>query len=401
MTIKSIFKPQLSVSILAFLSALYLAVVQNTTFFKAVFTALNKTGHGNLLFETAIFVSLLLLFFLLLLLLASIKPIFKPVLMIILIAASVISFFMDTYGVVIDTAMIQNLLETDVKEATELFNPQVFLHIFLLGVLPAAWVYRTEIQYQPFLAELFRRLLIVGITVGLLGGTVFLYYKDFSFVLRNNHSLRYLINPNYPVYSLVKYIKGVSQPEVTQVSDLGTDAKEKKSWQSRGKKSIIVVVVGETARAKNFALDGYARETNPRLSKEDIINFPNTHSCGTATASSLPCMFSDLKQSHFSNAESKQKENLLDVLVHAGISVLWKDNNSGCKGVCKRVITENTEILDIPGLCSGRECFDEVMLQGLQAYFDKVKNDTVIVLHQKGSPRPSLLQTLSGKIQGL
>jgi lipid A ethanolaminephosphotransferase len=79
----------------------------------------------------------------------------------------------------------------------------------------------------------------------------------------------------------------------------------------------------------------------------------------------------------------------LDVLAHAGISVLWKDNNSGCKGVCQRVTTENTEILNVKGLCADGECFDEVMLRGLQDYFDKLKNDTVIILHQKGSHGPA------------
>lgn len=389
MIIQSIFKPKLSASILAFASALYLTVVQNTAFFKAAFVAINKSGHGNFPFETAIYVSLTLLFFLLLSLFASIKPLFKPLLMLILVVAAVVSFFMDTYGVVIDVSMIQNLMETDVNEAVELFNLKLFLHIFFLGVLPAIWVYRTEIQYQPLLSEILRRLLIIGIAAVLLGGTIFTYYKDFSFVLRNNHSLRYLINPNYPVYSFVKYLKGSMQTQTVQVNALGVDANQNKSWQTRGKKSIVVIVVGETARAENFSLDGYSRATNPRLSKEDIINFPNTYSCGTATAASLPCMFSNLKQSHFSDSDAKQSENLLDVLAHAGINILWKDNNSGCKGVCQRVVTENTEILKIPDLCAGGECFDEVMLLGLQSYFDKLTNNTVIVLHQKGSHGPA------------
>lgn len=230
---------------------------------------------------------------------------------------------------------------------------------------------------------------MIGVAALLLGGTIFTYYKDFSFVLRNNHSLRYLINPNYPVYSFVKYLKGSMQTEAVQVAALGSDANQNKTWQARGKKSIVVIVVGETARAENFALNGYARPTNPRLSQEDIINFPNTHSCGTATAASLPCMFSNLKQSHFSDSDAKQNENLLDVLAHAGVNILWKDNNSGCKGVCQRVATENTEILKIPGLCKEGECFDEVMLQGLQSYFDKIENNAVIVLHQKGSHGPA------------
>lgn len=388
MTIKALLNTKLTVPVLALISALYLTIVQNTTFFKAVFTVLDKSGHGNIPFEVAVFISLALLFFLFLLL-ASFRLLFKPLLVLIMVLSAVISFFMNTYGVVIDADMIRNLMETDVKEATELFNLKVFLYIFFLGVLPAIWVYRCEIQYQPFVTELSRRVLYIGITAILLAGTVFIYYKDFSFVLRNNHSLRYLINPNYPIYSLFKYIKGQTKSQVVSVSGLGVDAKERLSWQSRGKKSIVVIVIGETARAENFSLNGYGRDTNPRLSQEDIIYFPNTHSCGTATAVSLPCMFSNLKRSHYSDGDAKQSENLMDVLQHTGLSVLWKDNNSGCKGICERVPTENTEILKVPNLCKDGECYDEVMLLGLQDYFDKLTNDAVIVLHQKGSHGPA------------
>jgi len=309
--------------------------------------------------------------------------------MAILVVAAAISFFMDTYGVVIDDSMIQNLMETDFDEAAELFNVKLVLQILLLGILPAFWVYRTEIQYRPFFSELLQRLLVIGIAGLLLAGTIFTYYKDFSFVLRNNHSLRYLINPNYPVYSFVRYLNNSTGVEDIKVNGLGIDARENKAWQTRGKKSILVIVVGETARAENFSLNGYTQATNPRLGKEAVINFPSTHSCGTATAVSLPCMFSNLKQSHFSDAEAKQNENLLDVLAHAGVSVLWRDNNSGCKNVCQRVPTENTETLNIPGLCVDGECFDEVMLQGLQDHFDKFQNNAVIVLHQKGSHGPA------------
>ncbi len=389
MTIKSLLKPKFSAPILALVSAVFLATIHNTVFFKAAFAAVNKSAAGNLPFQAAIFICLVLLFFLLLSVIASIKWLFKPLLMILLVIAAVVSFFMTTYGVIIDDSMIQNLMQTDFNEAFELFNIQLFLHVLCLGILPAAWVYKTDIQYRPFWPEVLRRLLVIGIAGALLAGTVFMFYKDFSFVLRNNHSLRYLINPNYPMYSFVKYLKGSTQTQVVNVKPLGVDAKQNKDWQTRGKKSIVVVVVGETARAANFSLNGYARQTNPRLSQEAIINFPDTHSCGTATAASLPCMFSNLKQSHFSDSEAKQTENLLDVLAHAGISVLWKDNNSGCKSVCLRMATENTETLKVPDLCTSSECFDEVMLQGLQRYFDQLKNDAVIVLHQKGSHGPA------------
>ncbi|MGV8455657.1 sulfatase-like hydrolase/transferase, partial [Pseudomonas aeruginosa] len=70
------------------------------------------------------------------------------------------------------------------------------------------------------------------------------------------------------------------------------DARQAPAALQRQKKSLLVFVVGETARADHFSLNGYARETNPELSKQDIVNFTQVRSCGTSTAVSVPCMFS-------------------------------------------------------------------------------------------------------------
>jgi lipid A ethanolaminephosphotransferase len=100
-------------------------------------------------------------------------------------------------------------------------------------------------------------------------------------------------------------------------------------------------------------------------------------------------MFSDFGRNDYSDSKAKHYENLLDVLTHAGINVLWRDNNSGCKGVCERVPTEMMEKLTIPAFCNDTECFDEVLLHGLQEKIDSFNNDGVIVLHQKGNHGPA------------
>jgi lipid A ethanolaminephosphotransferase len=153
--------------------------------------------------------------------------------------------------------------------------------------------------------------------------------------------------------------------------------------------SVAILVLGETARADNFSLNGYYRDTNPMLSREDVISFSNFYSCGTSTAVSVPCMFSHFGEKGYSESKARQSENLLDVLTHAGIRVLWRDNNSGCKGVCGRVEFENMENLNKTEFCSESGCFDEIMLQGLQSYLDNLDQDAFIVLHQKGSHGPA------------
>jgi lipid A ethanolaminephosphotransferase len=157
----------------------------------------------------------------------------------------------------------------------------------------------------------------------------------------------------------------------------------------RGKKTITILVLGETARAENFSLNGYYRDTNPLLSKQDIISFSNFYACGTSTAVSLPCMFSHLGRAKYSESKARESENLLDVLAHAGVRVWWRDNNSGCKGVCDRIETENMAKLKHKDFCGDSGCYDEILLQGLQEYADNLESDAFIVLHLKGSHGPA------------
>jgi lipid A ethanolaminephosphotransferase len=389
-TLKNLLSPSLSAPALGFLCSLYLVLAGNYSFFKAVSAALytgESVGTSGLLIAW-VFSCILLLFFLIFQVIGSLKPVFKPFLILVLVLASVISYFMDNLGIVIDSVMVQNVFETDLDEALELLNARFLLHIFVFGALPGLLVYRTRIVSKPLKAEIINRVLLMGGTALLLGAIVFLNYKTFSFVLRNNHHLRSLVNPTYPVYSLVKYYKASRQGREV-VNALGEDAKQNAGWQVRGKKTVVVLVVGETARAENFSLNGYQQDTNPELAKENVINFSNTHSCGTATAVSLPCMFSNLKQSGYSDALAKENENLLDVLKHAGVNVLWLDNNSGCKGVCQRVALKNTETLGLPGYCAEGECYDEIMLGELRAALKALPADTLVVLHQKGSHGPA------------
>jgi lipid A ethanolaminephosphotransferase len=48
--------------------------------------------------------------------------------------------------------------------------------------------------------------------------------------------------------------------------------------------------------------------------------------------------------------------------------------------------------LTVPEFCNDKECFDEILLQGLQEKIAAFKNDSVIVLYQKGSHDPAYYQ---------
>jgi lipid A ethanolaminephosphotransferase len=154
--------------------------------------------------------------------------------------------------------------------------------------------------------------------------------------------------------------------------------------------TVLLLVIGETARAANFSLGGYERNTNPRLQQvQDLVYFNRVTSCGTATATSLPCMFSPFPRTRFQVDEASRYRNLLDALVDAGLEVEWRDNDSGCKGVCARVHTINYADAADARHCSGGHCYDSVMLEDLPQRLSAIRKDTVIVFHQIGSHGPA------------
>jgi lipid A ethanolaminephosphotransferase len=214
------------------------------------------------------------------------------------------------------------------------------------------------------------------------------FFKEYASMVRNHREIRYLLTPVNYLQSLYTYVAEVtSTPAVA--APLGEDAAKGAHWAGLERKVITVLVVGETARADHFSLDGYARETNPQLARRDIVNFSNVSSCGTATRVSLPCMFSNLGRAGYSHDEAKRHENLLDVLNHAGIPTLWLDNNSGCKGVCDHSPTWTAAGLEVAGLCEDGECYDTVLLEQLERAIAGTEQDTLIVLHQNGSHGPA------------
>jgi lipid A ethanolaminephosphotransferase len=153
--------------------------------------------------------------------------------------------------------------------------------------------------------------------------------------------------------------------------------------------SLFVMVVGETARARNFSLNGYERATNPELGARPVVNFPKATACGTSTEVSLPCMFSPFGRANYDEGKIQSHESVLHVLARAGVQVLWRDNQSGCKGVCDGLAAEQMDAANVPGLCAGGQCFDEVLLHGMDKVVRDGKGNMLVVMHQLGSHGPS------------
>jgi lipid A ethanolaminephosphotransferase len=316
----------------------------------------------------------------------------KPALLLLLLAAAAGVHFMLSYHVVIDTPMITNVLQTDPREAGDLLSGRFLLLMVLLGVLPAALVWRAPLVYGRWPQRLGRNLLLALAGVALLVGALLAAFQPLSATMRNHQQLRYLINPLNSLYALGDLAATPFKLDSRVLQPLGRDASLQPPPGAQ-RPPLLLLVLGETARAGNFGLNGYARPTTPELAKLPVISWTHAWSCGTSTAASVPCMFSNLGRDGFASRKTEQ-ETLLDVAQHAGLAVLWLDNQSGCKGVCDRVPHASTAELTDPTLCSGGECHDEILLQGLDARLAALPaaaraKGVLLVMHQMGSHGPA------------
>jgi lipid A ethanolaminephosphotransferase len=316
----------------------------------------------------------------------------KPVLTVFFFSAASGAYFMMSYGIVIDSTMITNVIQTDTKEALDLFNWRMLVSFAILGLLPAWVLWKTPLKSLRIGQQLIGNALMAVLSIAILLASLLAVFQDFSSIMRNHTQLRYLINPLNSYYAIGMVAAKPFQRDNKTLLPVGQDAKLVTA-KATDKPPLILLVLGETARMGNFGLNGYDRNTTPELSKENTVSLRGVMSCGTSTATSVPCMFSHLGKEDFESRKNNY-ESLIDVLHHAGLALLWIDNQSGCKGVCERVPQALTKELKHPSLCKGGECFDEIMLHQLDERIQALPAErrakgVVVVMHQMGSHGPA------------
>lgn len=365
--------------------AAWFAFALNIAFWRFVFNTIEYDGIRTVVFVTAVPAVMFFLMYLIFNLIVVPRA-GKPLVTVLLVLSAVANYVMTGLGIYIDSDMIRNAFETNVREATDLMTVNACLTVFFTGVVPAVLVGLSTVVFKPFKSELKSRLkhVAAGLCVIALFGA--LSYKDFAAYGRNNREGRKLVNTVNYTYSTIRYFqrKALANRKFTTL-----DERAKLIPYEDEYKTVFVLVVGETARAANFSLYDYERKTNPRLEKRNVVAFNNVASCGTATAVSLPCMFSNMSRAKFDVDDAKFTENMLDLLKRGGYDVLWIENDNGCKGVCNRVETKDVVAENDPKHCFGDYCHDEVLLKDLRAKLANVKRDTIVVLHMMGSHGPT------------
>lgn len=370
------------------LFALYIALPLNIDFYRQVFTLLPVDGLHN----TLVFISMPVVAFsvmVILLTLASIIRLEKLVASLFILLSASAQYFMMSFGVIIDRSMVTNIFDTTPAESYALLSGQMIavLAVSALLFIALAW----WIKIKPAASLVRGTLMRVGmfvVSAVLILLVAALFYKDYASLFRNNKELVKSLNPSNSIVAVNSWYFHHEMDNLPLVK-IGEDAKQKTVMNNGPRKNLTILVLGETSRAADFSLGGYDRETNPLLAKDNVVYFPKTASCGTATAVSVPCMFSNMPRTSYNESLAHHQEGLLDIIQRAGIQVLWNDNDGGCKGACDRVPHQDVTALNLPGQCINGECYDEVLFHDLEKTIDNMQGNGVIVLHTIGSHGPT------------
>lgn len=366
-------------------SLLFVAVL-NIPFFSRVFGYLWALSETHWLFILSVPIVVLAAFYFLLSLL--LYPVIDRWLMAALILGSAIVSWMElNYGIIFDHTMIDNFAQTNAAEAKTYVSWGSILYVLILGVIPAIIASRARVIYAPLQREIFLRASGLALSLVVFSGLAGIFYKDFAAAGRNNQHVHQYLVPNQLIYSVAKFmyleLKGSGAP----FQDLASNAHHNHHGDTP---ELFVLVLGETARAQEFSWNGYSRNTNPYTHDQGFVSLGPVAACGTATAVSVPCMFSFLDHSHYSRALANNQSNLLDAIEHSGFDVFWIDNNTGCKGVCNRIPHQQILPDSDASLCDGEYCYDEILLSHLRTFLERpLERDTMIVLHMIGSHGPT------------
>ena len=370
-----------------FATAVYWTLAFNRPFFSAALEARSSLEPATWAYTLALAAMLTALHFLLLAVFGN-RWTFKPLLASMTALTALAAFYMQRLGVYLDPSMLRNVLHTDVQEARELLSWTLLPYLLLYAGLPLALLARVRIVYRPWPRATAVRLVALVLAASAGAGALLAVFQPFASLMRNHREARYLITPANYLWSLASVAIADGRGAAGPRQPIGLDGAPGPSWAYRSRPTVIVLVVGETARAANWGLNGYARQTTPELARLPVVNFSDVSSCGTNTEVSLPCMFAPVGRRDYDEQRIRGSQSLLHVLARAGVAVHWRDNQSGCKGVCDGLPNGTVASLGVPELCDEGRCLDEGLLHGLDERLARAQGTQLLVLHQMGNHGP-------------
>jgi len=145
-------------------------------------------------------------------------------------------------------------------------------------------------------------------------------------------------------------------------------------------KTVVVLVIGESARKANFQLYGYQRETNPLLAKREDLKVYQATSCATYTTAGTKAIL-----------EPQNSDDLYELLPNyayrTGVDVTWRTSNWGEPPIHIEEYLTNEQLGEL--YPDENIYHDAILLKGLRERItSSQKNKVLVILHTSTSHGP-------------
>lgn len=301
---------------------------------------------------------------------------------------SIVLYYMAIFNIAIDFNMIVNLFETNTKEAKEFITIKFILFILSFNIVFGYIIFK-KILIIDNTYYIKQKIISIFISICFAISIItpcYLFKSSFLFLRHNQTTINFLIPVNY-IGGIIEYSQK-SLSKKFHKKELISITNNLKFTDNKTKKKLIFFVIGESARSKNFSLNGYDRNTNEFLEKQNnLISFKNFYSCETSTEPTLICTFSHFSRNNFNYNKAFKYETLLHILNKVGIKVIWRSNNGKCKQIaCKDGTISNSIVKSF-----GTELYDDLLLKSAKFNVENLTNsdkNVVLFLHMWGSHGP-------------
>jgi lipid A ethanolaminephosphotransferase len=279
-------------------------------------------------------------------------------------------YFVNTYSIILDESMIGNVLNTKYEESASFFSVKLLVYLLFLGIIPSLYIARVKIIYSTWK----KFLITTSLTLVFILALIFANASNWLWVDKNAKQLIGLAMPWSYVVNTTRFY--IHEHDKNKKEILLPDATIKDN-----QKSIVVLVIGESARSQDFSLYGYKRNTNPLLSKIPNVFHFNATSAATYTTAGVKSILS-----HSSSDELY--EILPNYLYRNDVEVMWRTTNWGEPPVHIKDYQDRNVLMSN---CKGEGCdYDEVLLNGLKEQIKaSKKNKILVVLHTSTSHGPT------------
>ena len=361
-----------SISLFAFscIVSIGTLLLYNLPFFNYVSQNTNESTGGIIFLQASLVIIMLVLNFMLTYLsMWLLRIVARILLAIFAIINATAVYFIITYSAIINATTIENVFNTRYSEASGFFSWSLWLFIAVFGVLPALYC-----LMQPVVIGKAKKLgIYCGSSLAIILLVASLNISQTLWISQHDTELGGLLQPWSYVVNTCRVISSYQDEQAEEI-------KLPDGTITDHEKTVVVLVIGESARKANFQLYGYQRDTNPLLSKQEGLKVYQATACATYTTAGTKAIL-----------EPKDSGDLYELLPNyafrTGVDVSWRTSNWGEPPIH---IDEYLTDTDLSDLYQGRSNdYDDILYYGLRERIESSKKDKVlIILHTSTSHGP-------------